>query len=76
MIAALITRHHGEYVFRIGAQPARSKLFAGELTDDCEGWIGSERTTEELDQLRQVITSTVDEVGGKVEFVLMDSFPV
>ncbi|KAK7472562.1 hypothetical protein VKT23_000677 [Stygiomarasmius scandens] len=69
MIAALITRHHGEYVFRIGAQPARSKLFAGELTDDCEGWIGSERTTEELDQLRQVITSTVDEVGGKTSLL-------
>jgi hypothetical protein len=65
MIASLITRHHGEYVLRIGAQPPHAKLFAGEATDDSEGWIGIERPAEDLDHFRQEITNTVDEVGGK-----------
>ncbi|KAF5370852.1 hypothetical protein D9758_001796 [Tetrapyrgos nigripes] len=69
MIAGLITRHHGEYVLRIGAQPPHAKLFAGEVTDDSEGWVGVERTAEELDHFRQAITSTVDEVGGKTSLL-------
>jgi GTP-binding protein 1 len=66
MIAAIITQHHGEYVFRIGAQPSYIKLFAGEPLDDTDGWSGVPRTEEELDCLRQEITRTVEEVGGKV----------
>ncbi|THV05041.1 GTP-binding protein 1 [Dendrothele bispora CBS 962.96] len=69
MIAALITRHHGEYVLRIGTQPPHPKLFAGELIDDCEGWVGVGRTIEELDRLRQTVTNTVDEVGGKTSLL-------
>ncbi|KAJ6625636.1 GTP-binding protein 1 [Mycena sp. CBHHK59/15] len=66
MIAALITQHHGEYVFRIGSQPPHAKLFAGELLDsDNEGWTGVSRTQHELDVLHTGITSRVEEVGGK-----------
>ncbi|KAJ7170546.1 GTP-binding protein 1 [Mycena crocata] len=65
MIAALITQHHGEYVFRIGLQPPHVKLFAGELSDDAEGWTGVSRTEDELDAIQQGITATVEEVGGK-----------
>jgi hypothetical protein len=66
MIAALITQHHGEYVFRIGLQPPHAKLFAGDLSDDLEGWTGIARTEQELDAIQQGITTTVEEVGGKV----------
>jgi hypothetical protein len=66
MIAELLTQHHGEYVFRIGAQPPHNKLFAGELSDDADGWTGVSRTEAELDWLHQEITRTVEEVGGKV----------
>lgn len=65
MIAALITRHRGEYVFRIGSQPPRTKLYSGEAFDE-EGWTGISRTEQEVDALRQEITVTVEEVGGKV----------
>lgn len=67
MLAALITQNHGEYVFRIGAQPSKAKLFAEELSDDvAEDWTGIERTEDTLDYLLQEITSTVEEIGGKV----------
>ncbi|KAJ7462317.1 GTP-binding protein 1 [Mycena galericulata] len=65
MIASLITQHHGEYVFRIGLQPPHTKLFAGELTDDAEGWSGVSRTESELDAIHKGIAATVEEVGGK-----------
>jgi hypothetical protein len=65
-IAALITQHYGEYVIRLGAQPPRAKLFAGELEEDYENWIGTSRTKKELDVLREIVTQTVEEVGGKV----------
>ncbi|KAJ7287523.1 GTP-binding protein 1 [Mycena rebaudengoi] len=64
-IAALITQHHGEYVFRIGLRPPQAKLFAGELTDELEGWTGVARTDQELDVILRGITSVVEEVGGK-----------
>lgn len=68
MLAALITQNHGEYVFRIGAQPSKAKLFAGDLNDDVEAeWTGTRRTEDQLDFLVQEITSTVEEVGGKVK---------
>ncbi|KAJ4483422.1 GTP-binding protein 1 [Lentinula aciculospora] len=70
MIAALITQNHGEYVLRIGAQPSKAKLFAGDLNDDAlEEWTGIERTEETLDFLLQGITSTVEEVGGKTSLL-------
>lgn len=66
MIAELITQHRGEYVFRIGEQPPRAQLFAGEVSGDSEGWSGVPRTVQELDLLRDGITRAVEEVGGKV----------
>ena len=65
-IAAVITQHGGEYVFRLGAQPPTATLFAGESLDDGEGWTGTRRTEQELRVLCQEITRTVEEFGGKV----------
>ncbi|KAJ3817159.1 GTP-binding protein 1 [Lentinula raphanica] len=70
MLAALMTQNHGEYVFRIGAQPSKAKLFAEELSDDvAEDWTGIERTEDTLDYLLQEITSTVEEIGGKTSLL-------
>jgi hypothetical protein len=66
LLAGLLTQHSGEYVFRIGLQPPHAKLFAGELTDDVEGWTGVSRTEQELDVIQKGIQTTVEEVGGKV----------
>lgn len=66
MIAALITQHRGEYVLRIGEQPLHTHLFAGDLSEDSGDWSGIPRTEGELDLLRDAITKTVEEVGGKV----------
>lgn len=66
MIAQLLTQHRGEYVFRIGEQPSRAKLFAGEVSDDPDGWAGVPRPVQELNFLRDGIIRTVEEVGGKV----------
>ncbi|KAJ6499292.1 GTP-binding protein 1 [Mycena sanguinolenta] len=65
LLAGLLTQHSGEYVFRIGLQPPHAKLWAGELTDDCEGWTGVSRTEQELDVIHKGIQATVEEVGGK-----------
>jgi hypothetical protein len=70
MIAALITQHHGEYVFRIGLQPPHAKLFSGEVLDDSFPWTGTARTESELGALRNAIVDTVEEVGGKVLSIL------
>ncbi|KIK67426.1 hypothetical protein GYMLUDRAFT_37548 [Collybiopsis luxurians FD-317 M1] len=70
MLAALITQNHGEYVFRIGAQPSKAKLFAGELDDDLvQDWSGVERTEDQVEFLIQEITSTVEEIGGKTSLL-------
>lgn len=66
MIAELLTQHHGEYVFRIGAQPPHTELFSGELADTTFGWTGTERTLGEIDEVRGTLERLVDEVGGKV----------
>jgi hypothetical protein len=68
LIAALITRHRGEYVFRIGSQPPRVKLYSGEAFDE-EGWTGISRTPQEVETLQKEMTATVEEVGGKVQYV-------
>lgn len=65
LIAALMTRHRGEYIFRIGLQPPATALFAGEF-DIPEGWSGTVRTEQELSLLQEQIAATVEEVGGKV----------
>lgn len=65
-IAALLTQHYGEYVFRIGQQPSHADLFSGDLNDESSGWTGTSRTVEQIDALREAVSSTVEEVGGKV----------
>ncbi|KAJ3815888.1 GTP-binding protein 1 [Lentinula aff. lateritia] len=70
ILAALLTQNHGEYVLRIGAQPSKAKLFAGDLDDDvAEDWSGTERTEDMLNFLLQEITNTVEEVGGKTSLL-------
>ena len=67
-IASLLTRHRGEYLLRIGAHPPHSRLFSkapGSL-EDSEGWRGSERTAEELDNLEHAVTDIVADIGGVV----------
>ncbi|KAJ6499904.1 GTP-binding protein 1 [Mycena vitilis] len=65
LLAGLLTQHTGEYVFRIGLQPPHAKLFAGELSDDAEGWTGVSRTEQELDILHKELQTIAEEVGGK-----------
>lgn len=67
-MAALLTQHQGEYVFRLGAQPPQAKLFSGEPLEGDDGWVGTPRTDEMIQTLRQGITKLVEEVGGKVIF--------
>lgn len=66
MIAEILTQHHGEYAFRIGAHPPHAELFSGELTDATQGWTGTERTMTQVDEIRESLDRLVDEVGGKV----------
>ena len=68
MIAGLMTRHRGEYIFRLGLQPPRAKLYAGEDFAEDEGWTGISRTELEIDTLRSGVTTVVGEVGGEVRF--------
>ena len=70
MIAGLITRHQGEYIFRLGLQPPLAKLYAGEDFAQDEGWRSIARTEFEIDTLRNGVTTIVEEVGGKVRFSL------
>ncbi|TEB38306.1 GTP-binding protein 1 [Coprinellus micaceus] len=64
-IAALLTRHNGEYVIRIGERPPREELYSGELTDESAGWKGASRSIEDVQTLVQELTKTVEEVGGR-----------
>lgn len=66
IIAALLTRHKGEYVLRLGAHPPHAALFTGEVSGENENWTGTLRTEEEINVLYDQITRTVEEVGGKV----------
>jgi len=65
-VAALLTQNNGEYVLRIGQQPSHTELFAGDLTDESPGWFATPRSIENIDTLKERITKTVEEVGGKV----------
>ncbi|PPQ98634.1 hypothetical protein CVT24_003967 [Panaeolus cyanescens] len=64
-IASLLTRNNGEYVLNIGEQPPRTKLYANDVDEGSEDWTGNPCTAANLDNLRERITSAVDEVGGK-----------
>ncbi|KAH9892611.1 P-loop containing nucleoside triphosphate hydrolase protein [Cubamyces lactineus] len=65
LIASLLTRNRGEYVFRIGAHPSATKLFAGQVSNEKEEWQGAPCTAEELDIIVQETQAAVDELGGK-----------
>ncbi|TBU49478.1 P-loop containing nucleoside triphosphate hydrolase protein [Dichomitus squalens] len=72
LIASLLTRNFGEYVFRIGAHPPNPRLFAGQPATEEASWQGTRRTAEELDVIIEETTTVVDEVGGKTS-VLFDT---
>lgn len=59
-------------VFRIGQQPPRDNLFAGDLTDETTGWTGVTRTHDVILTLHKHITTLVDEIGGKVRGLSQD----
>ena len=65
-MAALLTQTSGEYVLRVGQRPPLTELYAGGLSDDTTGWIGTSRTSEEIEMLITQVTKAVEEVGGKV----------
>lgn len=65
LTASLLTRHRGEYVFRIGALPLLSQLISGEPITDT-GWIGVTRTQVEVDKIRDMTVKVVEQMGGKV----------
>lgn len=65
LIASLLTRHRGEYVFRIGALPPLSRLISGEPTEDTE-WVGVAREQAETDKIHNMTVKVVEQMGGKV----------
>lgn len=65
LMASLLTRHRGEYVFRIGALPPLSQLVSGEPIEDT-GWIGVTRTQADVDRLHEMTVKVVEQMGGKV----------
>jgi hypothetical protein len=74
-LAALLTRKNGEYLFRIGRQPPRAELFSGDLTDTNPDWTGIGRSTDDLHTLQNHITQTVEEIGGRVSFMVVACVP-
>ncbi|PIL36211.1 hypothetical protein GSI_01872 [Ganoderma sinense ZZ0214-1] len=72
LIASLLTRNFGEYVFRIGVHPPTARVYAGQSATKEDTWLGTRRTAEELDVIIQETTTLVDEVGGKTS-ILFDT---
>src|ERR1700753_2978205 len=68
LIASLLTRHRGEYVFRIGALPPLSQLVAGEPIEDT-GWIGVTQTQAEVDKIHEMTVKVVEQMGGRVSIL-------
>jgi len=66
LLASLLTRRQGEYIFRLGQRPPHARLFANDMSDECDGWSGAHRTDVEISQLRTAFIEAVDEIGGKV----------
>ena len=65
LMASLLTRHRGEYVFRIGALPPLSQLISGEPIEDAS-WVGVTRTQVEIDKIYEMTVKVVEQMGGKV----------
>lgn len=66
LLASLLTRGRGEYIFRIGAQPDHTKLFAGQSISATDVSAGIAKTTEEVNLVRAELSQVADEIGGKV----------
>jgi hypothetical protein len=45
-------------------------LFADDLSDETSEWTGVSRTAEEIMKIREEVTKTVEEIGGKVDVQL------
>ena len=65
-----MSRHRGEYIFRLGAHPLQASPFAGDASKSSNGWIGIPRTEMELTRICAEVTRLVDEVGGKARSLL------
>lgn len=57
-------------MLRIGRQPPHALLFADDLSDDTSEWTGVSRTADEIMKIREEVTKTVEEIGGKVDVQL------
>lgn len=57
-------------MLRIGRQPPHTLLFADDLSDETSEWTGVSRTAEEIMKIREEVTRTVEEIGGKVDVQL------
>lgn len=69
LLAGLLTRHRGEYVFRLGSRPTNTRLYNGAAaTEGDEGWLGTQRSEEELNTLKEQLNNAVEDVGGKVRY--------
>ncbi|KAI5123663.1 hypothetical protein M0805_001692 [Coniferiporia weirii] len=66
ILAGLLTSHRGEYILRFGALPPHTSLFSGNASTSADGWLGTPRTENELQQLCGEVSRLVEEVGGKV----------
>jgi GTPase len=77
MIASLLTRNRGEYVFRLGERPTNEHLFALASKVPETQFTGVARTTNELARLRKEMSVAAEEVGGKlcVLFETLDDHP-
>lgn len=69
LVAALLTRCRGEYVFRIGSRPQHDRLFVGEAVTAQDGKLGTTRSLDDLETLCVRLAAAVDELGGKVRVV-------
>ncbi|KAI0823677.1 GTP-binding protein 1 [Trametes gibbosa] len=67
LIASLLTRNRGEYIFRIGAHPTSARLFAGDAAVVEEGWQGTACTLPELDIIAEQTKTAVDELSTLFE---------
>ncbi|EGN99837.1 hypothetical protein SERLA73DRAFT_180069 [Serpula lacrymans var. lacrymans S7.3] len=75
MISSLLTQHRGEYIFRIGARPPYSKLFAGEPVEDAGDWTGISRNESEVISLQADLKKIVEDVGGQVSVLFEATEP-
>jgi len=62
--ATLLTRHQGEFIFRIGSRPNHAKLYASETLSN-DDWTGATRTEEQVGSLENGLSRILEEIGGK-----------